>query len=76
MGLETYIDATEAGIPLCEACGFVKASRVDFDAFKREPSQQWKDLREELLPFSFWPMWRPVRGMNGDYEVKPWEQRA
>ena len=76
MGLETYIDATEVGIPLFEACGFVKASRVDIDASKDEPSQQWKELREKLLPFSFWPMWRPVRGMNNDHKVKPWEQVA
>ena len=34
MGLETYIDATEAGTPLYEAWSFAKASRVDFDAFK------------------------------------------
>ena len=76
MGLETYIDATGAGTPLYEACSFVKAARVDLDAFKHEPSQQWKDHREELLPFPFWPMCRPVRGMIDGHKVKPWEQLA
>ena len=76
MGLETYIDATEARVPPYEACGFVEASRVNFDASRHEPSQQWKDLCEELLSFSFWPMWRPVRGMNDDHKVRPWEQMA
>ncbi len=76
MGLETYIDATEAGIPVYEASGFVRAPRVDFDASRDEPSQQWRDLREELLPFSFWPMWRPVGGIHDEHKVKPWEQVA
>ena len=28
MGLESYIDATEAGMPLYETCGYTKASRL------------------------------------------------
>jgi len=75
LGFESYIDATEAGIPLYEMCGYAKASRVDFDASKDEASQQWRELREELLPFSFWPMWRPVGGIFKD-TMRPWEQVA
>ena len=72
MSLECYIDATEAGVPLYEACGFVKASKVDFNASKDEPSPHWKELQAELLPFAFWPMWRPVRGKFKKETVEPW----
>lgn len=41
MGLGFCVDATEADIPLDETCGYVKASRVDFNASKDEPSPQW-----------------------------------
>ena len=76
MGLESYIDATEAGIPLYEMCGYVKASRVDFNASKDEPSPQWNKLQEELLPFAFWPMWRPVGGKFGHDTMEPWKHGA
>ena len=69
MGLESNIDATEAGVPLYETCGYIKASRVDFSASKDDPSPQWKQLQRELLPFAFWPMWRPARG-KFEYDTK------
>lgn len=73
MGLESYIDATEAGIPLYEKCGYVKASRVDFHASKDNPSPQWEQLQAELLPFAFWPMWRPVEGKFKAGNEEPWK---
>ena len=53
MGFESYMDATEAGVLLYETCGYVKGSRVDLDASKDEVGRQWRELREELLPFPF-----------------------
>lgn len=76
LGLESYIDATEAGIPLYETCGYAKASKVDLDASKDEASQQWIELREKLLPFSFWPMWRPAGGTSEMGASKPWDQKV
>ena len=76
MGLETYINATEAGIPLYEASGFLKAGKIDFIAEKDKPSQLWKELREQLLPFSFWPMWRPVNGKMPPGRQAPWDSTA
>ena len=76
IGLESYIDATEAGIPLYETCGYVKASRVDFNASKEEPSPQWKELQAELLPFAFWPMWRPIGGRFERDTEEPWKHEA
>ena len=72
MGLESYIDATDQGIPLYEKCGYFKASGVDFVAEKDDPSPQWKQLQRELLPFTFWPMWRPVGGKLSAGTKKPW----
>ena len=76
MGLESYIDATEAGVPLYETFGYVKASRIDFEAPKDEPSPLWKKLQAELLPFAFWPMWRPVGGRYERDTMEPWKQMA
>ena len=76
MGLESYVDATDVGVPLYEAYGYVKATRVDFDASRNEPSPQWKELQAELLPFSFWPMWRPVGGKFERDTVEPWKHEA
>ena len=73
MGLESYVDATEAGVHLYETFGYVKASRVDFNASKENPSPQWKALQAELLPFSFWPMWRPVGFKFEGDTVEPWK---
>lgn len=71
---ETYLDATEEGRPLYQACGFEKADRVDLSAPRRDPSKRWKELQSELLPFSFWPMWRPVSGhVEPGTTMKPWE---
>ena len=74
MDFESYIDATEAGIPLYETYGYVKASRVDFSVSKADPSPQWEQLAGELLPFAFWPMWRPVGGKFEHNTTKPWER--
>lgn len=72
-GLESYTDATREGVPLYETCGFTKAAEVDFDASKDEPSPRWRELQQELLPFTFWPMWRPVRGHFEQGAKVPWE---
>lgn len=73
-GFETYIDATEDGIPLYEACDYVRIDEVEFSASKPDPSQRWMELQNVLLPFRWWPMWMPA----GDHTepgttTKPWE---
>lgn len=71
---ETYLDATEEGCPLYQACGFAKADRVDFCAPRPNPSKRWKELQSGLLPFSFWPMWRPIGGhIEPVTTMTPWE---
>ena len=71
---ETYIDSTEDGVPLYEACGFAKLDKVDFSAPKPNPSERWKELQNELLPFTSWPMWRPASGLvEPGTETKPSE---
>ena len=73
-GYETYIDATEDGTFLYEACGYVKIDEVEFSAPKANPSQRWKKLQDELLPFRWWPMWRPAGGhIEPGTTTRPWE---
>jgi len=64
LGYETYIDATVEGKPLYDVYGFISADKHDFDVSEANPSQRWKEQIAEpqkLLPFSFWPMWRPAK---------------
>ena len=74
MGLESYIDATDQGVPLYEAHGYVKAANVHFHAEQEKPSTRWDELRRELLPFTFWPMWRPAGSKFGNGTGPPWDQ--
>ena len=74
-GLESYIDATEEGIPLYEKHKYTMAPRVDFMAEKIQASPAIQELQEELLPFSFWPMWRPIGGNVLPDIQKPWERK-
>lgn len=62
LNLEPYIDATEEGVPLYGACGYIEADKVDLQARKPPTSEEWAGLIERMLPFSFWPMWRPAGG--------------
>ena len=72
--LESYIDATENGAALYQACGYAKADRIDLEILESPRSRRGRELQEELLPFSFWPVWRPVMG---DYQREdaalPWK---
>lgn len=76
MGLESYIDALEDGVPLYETCGFAKRKGIDFDASKDESSLQWRELQRELLPLTFWPMWRSVQGKFERDTKAPWDDAA
>jgi len=73
LGLEAYIDATAEGKPLYENYGFVAAGGIDLDASKPDPSPRWKERAQCHLPFTFWPMWRPVGGKMEPRTVKPWD---
>ncbi|KAG7005853.1 hypothetical protein G7Y79_00017g042350 [Physcia stellaris] len=74
LGLESYIDATDQGIPLYEAHGYVKAAGVNFHAEQEKRSPRWHELRGVLLPFTFWPMWRPAGGKFENGTGPPWDQ--
>lgn len=76
MGLESYIDATESGTALYEKYGYIKAPGVDFVADKHDPSPYLKQLQQELLPFTFWPMWRPAGGKLSAGSETQWEHAA
>lgn len=69
--LESYVDATDLGLALYEGCGFIKAERVDFKDPGHTSSDRQMALQKELLPFHFWPMWRPVGGKSRDGETMP-----
>ncbi|MCJ1322586.1 hypothetical protein MMC15_007935 [Xylographa vitiligo] len=74
MGVESYIDATAEGKSLYEAYGFGAAKALDFswDTYDASPTRE--RLEDQLLPFSRWPMWRPVWGESATTESKkPWE---
>jgi len=72
MDLEAYIDATDVGKHLYETYGFIAGQKVDFDPSKPNPSARWKELEKILLPFTFYPMWRPAGGRREEIESKPW----
>ena len=63
LGLETYLESSEDGMALYEACGFKCLSTSYWDAKKENPSQKWKELEESLgTPIMTHLMWRPVGG--------------
>ena len=72
--VEAYIDATAEGKPLYEAYGFVAAKRLDFQLDKHSASPTRRSMEQQLLPFSFWPMWRPISGKSTTANPKkPWD---
>ena len=74
MGVGSYFDATAEGKPLYEAYGFGAAKALDFSLDTYDASPTREKLEDQLLPFSWWPMWRPVGGKSATTESKkPWE---
>ena len=73
--LESYIDATEIGRELYSKWGFVEGRQREFTLASFSETPKRNELNELLLPFVWWPMYRPV---GGKYEENkglfPWDK--
>lgn len=70
-GLVSYIDATILGKELYSKCGYVQGERREFLRPDMPRTPQLDALTEQLLPFEWWPMFRPVNGKLEGAEI-PW----
>jgi len=72
--LETYIDSTDNGRLLYTRYGFLEGPQKEFSLTSFEKTPRREELEKELLPFVWWPMYRPA---GGNYEkgktLLPWE---
>ncbi|KAI0866738.1 acyl-CoA N-acyltransferase [Xylaria cubensis] len=75
LGLEFFLDATEAGRPLYEVNGFIPIQENPNHPQKENPDDKWTETEKKIGRFSLCLMWRPV---GGKYEegktIKPWEE--
>ena len=76
LGLDAFVEATEAGYEMYKAAGFITVDGFWADAENDTPTQEWKELREELkFPMHGYFMWRPPGGKYEKGLTKfPWEQ--
>jgi len=72
LNLEAYIDSTDIGKLLYEKYGFIAAEGIPFDPSRPDPSERWQQLEKILLPFTFYPMWRPAAGRKEEAKNIPW----
>lgn len=74
-GLESYIDATEIGRGLYSKWGFVEGRQRVFTLANFPVTSKRNELDELLLPFVWWPMYRPVGGKYEENKgLLPWEK--
>ncbi|CAM1509636.1 Fc.00g033750.m01.CDS01 [Cosmosporella sp. VM-42] len=74
MGVETWLDATEYGVPVYKKHGFIVVNVNRLKPTKTDPGEEWKKIDKELQPMTFWQMWRPAGGNYREGEtLKPWE---
>lgn len=62
-GLEAYIDATDLGMTLYSNYGFIKGAKRELVLPTLGDAVRLNELAEELLPCTWWPMYRPVGGI-------------
>lgn len=76
LGLESFIEATDAGKGLYDGCGYREVARVGVELNLVDASYEWRTLAARLLPVGYTAMWRPVQGLwlAGEPE-KTWTQR-
>lgn len=76
-GYAMYLDATEMGRELYKYYGFIEAAMVEFSLSNFSKTARVKELQDRLLPFKWWPMFRPIGG-RGEQEttVLPWKNTA
>ena len=75
MGLDSFVEATEAGYEMYKAAGFITVDEFWADTKTDAPTQEWKSLKEELkFPMHGYFMWRPPGGKYEKGSTKfPWE---
>ena len=76
MGLDAFVEATDEGLLLYRAAGFVPVDDIWVDAHTETPSEEWQRLRERLkLPMHGTFMWRPPGGNHEKgVTVLPWDE--
>ncbi|KAF2800991.1 hypothetical protein K505DRAFT_291735 [Melanomma pulvis-pyrius CBS 109.77] len=79
-GIESFIEATEAGRYLYEKFGYraVKSVHVDMSRVNVEDEEleEWKELERKFLPLGYTALWRPIRGVQDEDEFKrTWSKR-
>ncbi|GLA01933.1 hypothetical protein AnigIFM60653_001224 [Aspergillus niger] len=73
--LESYIDATEIGRELYSKWGFVEGRQREFTLASFPETPKRNELNELLLPFVWWPMYRPVGGKYKENKgLFPWDK--
>ena len=65
LGLESFIEATAAGKPCYERFGFEVIDTNQLHVEKKNPSKEWKEAESQLLPFTWWSMYKPAKHNEG-----------
>lgn len=75
MGLDSFVEVTEAGYEMYKAAGFITVDDFWVDTETNQPTQEWKNLKEKLkFPMHGYFMWRPPGGKYEEGSTKfPWE---
>ena len=84
---ESYVDANEMESRIAELMDIGHRKNWSFTPGIRsrqserrrgkghhEKSAKLKDVERELLPFAFWPMWRPKYGKIDSCTITPWRR--
>lgn len=79
-GLESFIEATDAGQKLYEKFGYGKVKRVEVDmshvSVADEETNEWQHLRRNLLLVGYVALWSPRGGVQDDEEFEgTWRER-
>ena len=76
LGLESFIEATDIGKSLYAKNGYQLVNTVSVVIDRPDPSVEWSELSQKLLPIGYTAMWRPKWGMlrDGEPEVT-WGKR-
>ncbi|CAG8961277.1 hypothetical protein HYFRA_00013556 [Hymenoscyphus fraxineus] len=74
LGLEVFIEASQAGKPLYDKFGMINLMKIEICPEKKNPGYQWKNFMHELLPMTFYCLWRPAGGklVEGGSQ-NPWQ---
>lgn len=63
LGLEAFLEATKEGKPCYESVGFKVVEKHDLHVEKKNPSEEWKEVEQKLLPFTWWSMHKPAKSV-------------